>query len=475
MGYRKKNRTNGYLVLGVAIIVLLALGFFVQDFSIDTSVKSGDFISIPTYGYLKCEKSQNEISIPPAPSDFNKFQDATITCQGYTGNTLIQDCDVTIKSPSKDVITGSHTAILWSVCTIGSECNIQNPQETKWLKGQYVPYVYNDANINQQWKVPLKSTEYLRVLYNEGNILTFEIKSANKGLIKMYYEPYQIYRYDIFSASNGQAVTNTLDCANGNALSERNFLIENIRGGGALSSQLQKSELLDLNNLRSRDKSTSYMSNFVKIVPQYNMFSDNTRYCVDKKIYAVEEVVTPSGTYKIADVGVNRVVQSVQCCNSGDVPSGYYCDNFQIKPLSQSEGVSCSITPDCPIVGYQALAGGKVAYQTCVSGQCKTSYIEGITCNFNEECSGGYCQVDQSNPRNNKCVFASAQSYCGNGVCEFSRGETVQSCPKDCSVPRTSGVDATVLLIIGGFVVFILLLFVVRSRMNGNNSGGIGF
>jgi hypothetical protein len=67
----------------------------------------------------------------------------------------------------------------------------------------------------------------------------------------------------------------------------------------------------------------------------------------------------------------------------------------------------------------------------CVSST--ESNANGVKCTDSTQCNGGYCVVDALNPSNNHCENPGPQNFCGNGVCEASRGETKASCPTDCS------------------------------------------
>jgi hypothetical protein len=132
----------------------------------------------------------------------------------------------------------------------------------------------------------------------------------------------------------------------------------------------------------------------------------------------------------VANTQTNAAIDEVECCNSGDVPTGYYCKDFVKTPLSTSSGQECNALLQCPIVGYQAIPGKKVVYQQCVENKCVNKYMN-VKCSYNEECPGGYCQVDALNPANNECKYISPIDKCGNGVCEPSLGESAQTC-KDC-------------------------------------------
>ena len=432
MARRKQSRKPGkvgvrpWIVWSLIFLAFVAIGVVSQQFAVDSSgnqLKDGSFISVKTYGFLKCGESESIQSYPA--TGFNKFSSLTIDCQQY--GSLIQECDVTLKMPAKDDFEGKYSGLVYRKCTKGTVCNLED------IKPLYATYLWidQDNNANEEVNIHLSPGQFLRAEYQESSGLIGAAKTVNKGRYRVTFKPYQISRYDVFSQTNGQVVPNTIDCTTNGDISELNLIIESVKGGGSLGTKLKESDILDKNNLRARGATMTYLSNFVAIMPQYDLFEDDTKYCYDKKIYRVEEVETPSGTYKVADTSTNKQIDTVECCNNGDVPQGYFCQDFKKRPLSTSEGAECSSIKPCPIVGFQAVAGKKVAFQECVSGKCVTDF-EDVECNYNEECPGGYCDRDGNDPSKSKCKYVEPEDYCGNNACEATFGETIDTCPKDC-------------------------------------------
>ncbi len=460
---RKKNRgVNALLFIAIiALVGFVAATVVLQPFSIDTSVKNGDFISVPTYGFIKCEKSQNLITAPP--TGFETFSHKTITCQQF--GSLLQECDVTLKTPPESAVSSlkiKNAWLMYSVCTIGTQCRIYKGDIANNHATVKSYFNVNEGNTDREFKVHLGPNEFLYAEYQEAGVIDKVEVVGGKAGFKVSYEPYELRRYDVFSQSNGAMVSNSEDCTIKGDVDELNFIIEDVRGGGELSSKLKESDLLNKNNLRSRGATMTYISNFVGIVPQFDLFEDNTLYCYDKNIYRVEEIETPSGVYKVANTGTNKEVRSVDCCNDGDVPAGYYCSNFKMEKLSSSDGGQCSVLNPCPIVGFMAVAGKKVASQECVNNKCVTDY-KAVECNFHEECPGGYCDVNKADPSKNKCVTHEPQEFCGNGVCEASKGESLQSCPDDCDSGKVD--DNFLWYIIIGVLVLVVLMLAVKAKM----------
>jgi len=459
----KKNAIILIAVIALVVGVFVVLGQMgmLGSATLATTSTTGNFISVPTYGYLKCEEGDSGVRSPPIP-DWQKFDDIYISCTQV--GTLVDDCVVTFKMPSKDEVDKANSFLSYSVCTIGSDCG------GRYTEQVYARKLFIGQDYDNEVNVPITKNQYIMAAYRETGILEIGVlfnpsDAVYKGRYAISYTPYFVYRYDVFSQSNGAKVFNTEDCTNTNNIEEANFIIEDISSGGKLSQQLETSELLNLNNLRAAGARVPYLSNFVAIVPQYDLFDEDgyTKYCYDKKIYAVEEITTSGGTYLVANTGTNAQLDDVDCCNNGDVPAGNKCVDFEIVPLSEGED-TCSALKPCPIIGYQPIAGRQVAYQECVNGQCVTDYIQ-VECNYDAECSGGYCNVDTNDPSNNECVTREPQDYCGNGVCEASRNEDSLTCSKDCEPPKPPN-NVLLYIIIGimGGLVLILLIYLLMKR-----------
>jgi hypothetical protein len=461
------KRSGIIAIFVVAVIIgafatLSATGVIEFDTRFSTLDSQGQYISVPTYGYLKCEEGDAGVRSPPI-GQWQKFDSLTITCASV--GTLVDECVVTFKMPSRDEVDGLVSVLGYNVCTIGGTCNTALGDD--WTNQVFAKRV-TGRDYNAEVNVPITKNQYIYAEYQESGFIDVFVGEdvVNKGRYAVSYTPYFIYRYDVFSQSNGAQVFNTEDCTNGNNIEEANLIIESVSGGGDLEGDLRESELLNANNLRARGARLTYLSNFVPVAPQYDLFEEDgyTKYCYDKKIYRVEQVETAGGTYLVANTGTNAQLENVECCNNGDVPAGNKCVDFEIVPLSSGED-SCSALKPCPIIGYQPIAGRQVAFQECVGGTCQTQY-EQVACTFDEECSGGYCNTNPNDPTQNECVTREPIDYCGNGVCELSRLETFDTCAEDCAPPPEPGDNLLLYIVIGvlGGIVVIVLASMALKR-----------
>ena len=455
---KKTRNRNIIIVLALISVFLIAYGLTSGFQGFVAVQEEGKFIGVPTYGWLKCEESNNVVSIPP--SDFNMFSSTSLNCK-LGGDTLIQECDITFKMPSQSELGSKlsikESGLIYSICTLGSSCNIGQGDVANSKIAIRELFFDRDYNFNKEIDIHLKPNQFVVAQYNECSPLG-SCSTKNLGRYSLSYRPFFIYKYDIFSQSTGRAITETRDCAQENSIYERNLAITSVRGNGKLSQQLPLAQQI---TLRSRDAVIPFLTKIVAIVPQYDLFEDDTKYCNDKKIYRVEEVETSGGIYKIADTQTNAQIKDVDCCNSGDVPTGYYCENFVKKKID--DNIQCNSLKPCPIVGYQSAVGQKMVFQECIDNICKTDSIK-VKCSLNTDCPGGYCDLDSDNPKNNECVTIKPIESCGNGVCESDLDETEQSCPKDCTVEEQISSLWLPFLIAGIGIILSISLILWRMR-----------
>ena len=328
----------------------------------------------------------------------------SISCNQF--GTLVQGCDVVLKTPSKDSYSAfiSNAALTYTKCTIGSSCDRERYGTIFWIRSITGGVTLSNKYDYELPSIHLNKGEYLAVAYKEGNIIFNALSPTQdwikeKGLYKVYYRPFFINNYDIFSSSSFSTVPETTDCDYNKPFIQKNNIIEYVKGDGDLQKtydSLSASQKADLISIRDPSKSVAYLSKIVAIIPPayYQFNGDKSWYCTDKKVYQVETVKTDDGyVYKIANVASNKVLKEVECCNSGDVPVGYFCQNFVKQKLSTSEGQECSSLKQCPIIGYQQVPGKEVVYQECVSNKCVTNKMA-VACNFDAECPTGTCQID---------------------------------------------------------------------------------
>ena len=494
MPRRKRRGMNPLVYFGLAIILfsMVTLGFSIwgtgeiQPFAIDTGVQDGDFIEssnsffgVPTYGRIACEESDETVT-----TSTQKFGAIRLSCNTQERSELVEECTVILYTPSTSQVEDYSRATLnWNVCVVGQPCDVGAGEETQNNWNIKLPDIYggvDDSKTNVPITISLTENEYIYAEYRTGGFfdLTFDdMDLTNDMRATVSYKPFFLYRYDIFSETNGEAIENSQDCIVGE-LTEGKFAITGIKGGGRLTESLVITDTTDIDSLRlSRETQVTYLTNFVGVVPQYQLFDGDMKYCYDKKINAVEEVETPSGTFKLANTGSNRELETVDCCNTADAieenGAGYYCEDFEIKKYSESEGIACdNYLNRCPIVGYQAYEGGKFYYQECVDGKCVSDYIE-AECSYNTDCANGYCNVDRQNPEDSECITPVIVDSCGKNGCEPEKGETYYTCPQDCAPIPPDDNEFLIYLFIGlGFLAVIIIMLIIAQRMRQNGGGG---
>lgn len=457
---KKSKKLIWGLIILSAIVVLI---FYNQGFTVpSTALPSGSYISVPTYGALRCEEFPNVDRSPQ--SGFTSFDKVTITCKN-TGNNLIQRCDVNFKLPSESEI-GSKTdvknsCLVYRKCTSGESCNLEFGKKVCVRE----LFINKEENIGDEFTETLNENQFIYAEYQQSSPFG-SVQKVNKGKYAINFKPYKIARYDVFSQSNANYIGG-YDCKIASSTPEVGYAIKSMTSG--LSKKLQPSEVLDTLTLQKRGAVLNYISNFVAIVPQYQLFPDGNKYCYDKKIYRVDEVSTTNGVYKVANTNINEVEKTVECCNQGDVPTGYTCKDFKQVKLSTTttkpttKSAECNALNVCPINSWTSAPNKQMIIQECVGGQC-VAKTKNVACSYNEDCPSGNCIVDKDNPENNKCEFFENTDFCGNGLCEESKGENFQECPKDCNPNLSKSFNYIPILIIGGFLIAAIVIIIIAKK-----------
>lgn len=469
-----KNKTMMFGGIAILVVMLAVFGYlFVnQQLGATADVPAGSYISVPTYGYIECIAAKTGAVVVP-PGAMQLFDATTINCQ-LGGDTLVQSCVATLKQPSCSECSGisvEECGMIWTKCTAPNECKLTQGSTANDIHYLKNAWICSSSEENKEYTVPLGINQFIYAEFHKGFIWSSNL--AKVGRYQVQLTPYFLYRHDIFSEQNGAVIPNSRDCAYGGTLTELNLAIENVKGGGALSTganALPTSTQISQAYLRAQGARISYLSNFVAIPPQYSIFNENAyqAYCYDKKVYKVEEVVTPGGSYKVANTGTNAQIRTVDCCNKGDCAPNEYCklDSLTCEPMGQN--IQCdNAFLKCPVVGFQPTADRKVIWQECVNSVC-VNKEKVVKCNFPSDCPGGYCDVDAANPSNNECKYIVPKDFCGNGVCEASYGENVQMCPEDCNPGGNEG--SFLWWIIGGIVVLLVIIAIIMSKKGGKTT-----
>lgn len=459
------------VLLGVSIFASSQLGFF-STTDTGTFDNQATYIGTYVFGTLTCQQSlSGNINVPT--TDFNYFSYRTSNAiQCSEAMTLNDGCTATMKMPSKDDLSDvSHAAFIYNICEKGVYCNTETASIVIDLKD----LLGSKSTVDSLITVQLTENQYIIGGLNvkDNTFSAWEPSTDNIVGLRYNIRPYQILREDVFSSAGKTAVSGSLDCSVNNVRDLQNYLITGLSGNGDIVDEVEVSEYLDINNLRQKGASVSYISNIVPIVPQYDLFENGDKYCTNYKIYEVETIETIGGTYKIANTLSNDIIDTVDCCTDYEAGLGNACVNFEIVPASDEE--YCSFFSPCKYATGSATADGKYITQECIDNVCVTDIIT-VECNFNSDCGlSGYCSVDASNPKNNECLDIGTLEKCGNGKCEKDFGETYATCSLDCQSSDDES-NYTLLIIIASIVIVVLLGtgYIVNRKSGGSGPINLG-
>lgn len=463
------TKSNKFIWVIVLFIALATIGsLYVQSFAVsDTAVKSGEYVSKPIIGYFECRESDNRLV-----TEFVNFGSRNINCNSL-GDTLTQECVVTLKMPSDDQVKDDvwFAEVLYTVCTENTACDIAAGD----VGTKSIVVVQGGAPTsatNNEYTITLNENQFVKVEYAEKESL-FKAKRVitNKARFNIAANPFFIFKDDPTSLSSGR-VPGTRDCVWGDAndISE-NLIIENVEGNGRIDAELDPLAKSNLNNIRQPDATVPYIADFFAS-PAPTTYGDGSIWCKDKTAYRIETITTPSGEYKVANINSNAKLYSVPCCDDGDVAVGEFCQkdlkdprNNKVVKRSTSVGESCNAFNPCPIVGYQPTIGNKLMYQECVNSQCSEPKFIDVECSFDADCgTDSYCDLDKVTPEKTKCVTVAPKDSCGDRVCQPSFGENYQSCPQDCFQDQGETNNTLLIVIIIVVAVIIMTIIITSNR-----------
>jgi len=475
-----KKISTGMLLGILSIILILGVSYALiggsGTYATTSSSMDNDYFYAPTFGTLSCEESDGTLDYPSS-SSYKTFDSIFISCEQF--GSLVDECYVTFKLPSKDEVENKDSFLAYRICEdYESNCNVEN-LGTKLIT-RYAYLFEGDEGYNfVSNSIRLKKGQYMIAYYVEGGLTSWVVGAdpVKKGKYQVEYNPSYIVRYDSLSSTNGAKDFSTQDCVIDGDIEELNFVVEDVMQGGSLSRELSNEELASANTLRSKDGAVVYASVPVA-VPNFvsQTFNGKEAFCYDKTMYAIDSITLSDGkTYRVADRGKNDELGRVECCDSFDAGVGNKCIENKIISFEEAEegGLlqSCSFDFQCQSE-YRFLPGGKSVIEQCINGYCVDEYIE-IECSFQEDCNGGICVLDRNDPKKNYCKDPVKIENCGNGYCELSFGENTQTCPADCDPSKKEDDDYLVAILIGAIALMIFAGIAVLMNKKGGSGGDL--
>jgi len=460
----------GMAIMFIAIFAAIIFGFYfgITEFAVTSNIEpQAGTLYVPQFGYLECRELDSTRSYPTA--DFIDFGYVVVTCQ--QAGTLTQDCDVRVQLPTKDEVDKLN-GYLMVVKALQDE-PIDDIRPTAYnvkragFESQYA---------GQLITLDLARDEALYMSFREENFFEAVIDTGSnveKASYQIRYRPFYIFLKDSFRASTGNYDPDTKDCTFDNEFLRANPIIEIIKGDNEITSDVTNN-IENPDVLREPNRVLPYIAARTAVDPTSITLVGNDQFCKDRRIYPILEIETTGGTYFVADESKASVIETVECCDDGDALSisgpGYICQDFEVVKKTEDIIEECTISSDCSLSQAVRGIGKEVFYDECINGICELQSIT-VECTSDAQCSGGYCAYDPVEPENSECREDEEVIFCGNGVCELSRGETAQTCPADCDPEDDDGLsDIVVYSLLGAAVLAVLGALAARRGKEGEIS-----
>jgi len=403
---KKNNRT---LIGVLALIILIGIAAFgIQQ----TTLSDKGYVQAPMFGFIKCDPSGTVKS----SSVFSMIGEKQVGCSEVGPTT---NCQLVVKTPDyswwsdferRVTVTDQLGNKIFQKkfnSMFGSSSSQTNAIIETLIPGDYLnPIYYNIKveyqNLLLQWKIDNKAIQYF---YN--------------------YQPYVIKKYDSFSSSNGQAITNIgkTSCEISSQISS-DIIISSSIDLGAKEGNPDRLE---------PNEAYTYFTRHVT-VPSFSRGTDVAgAYCVSTasggSLYQIEEVTTESGTYQIVSPSYSDFIRNVDCCNGDSTPTKVCRNNMWVSTAN----AECSATKPCTSDQWQrdaSDASGKRAIKyACVNSKC-VAQIKQVACTLDSQCNAG--EICSGFECKETCVGCNINNACGNGKCES--WESIDTCKSDCSV-----------------------------------------
>lgn len=365
MGKQKKGRNiliAGGLIVALVLLILFVNGSFEDGFPL--AVSGGDnYVQSPVFMYYECNSvaPASDSEIRNIPKDGGEYQ-----CPENSAG-----CDVYVLGEDNAWL---DRRFVYTICQKdGGFCF---DEETMIIDSSWSPF--GGTNRPQRKLTTLTIDQKVNIKFERLNIIYWADRAGSQ--IYYQYEPFGIWKVALFGG--GKNVYNSNDC----------ILDRNDRNKAITHSTID----FDKNpnptgnpNSARLDffKTMNFIETFVPLSVENVQFVDwngDLAYCLNRNVYEIDEVVTPSGSYKIVDINYNVNKDPVACC-PGEVIPGQTCnDNFQWVPIEEAE---CSLFDPCEGADFRPSGSQTLVKYMCVNDRCVPEFQD-VECSSDADCIG---------------------------------------------------------------------------------------
>jgi len=409
----KKNKK----IILAGILSLVALFFIViavLHFSgvnlpfLATTVPSGSYIQVPTFMYYECAPSGSKVT---GTFNYLRSDGAYISCPE---NADTCDLDLRINEDINPILKA--VVLRTKICT-------GNVDTCTALESQTVQSNQDNGVVIRTFN-NIRKDQYLYVHFQYTSAIPLLYWDYDKGQVRANYNPFILWKTSVLQGGRIEYSSIDQGCIFTSANSQN--LLNSVSNLVGISIPTQSSS----SNIQLEPyKTRNFVDGFVSApTPSVNFVTYNGKqgYCLNRQIFAISEVTTNYGTYKIVDTNFNtRLSNSVTCCPGETEPSRKCNSNYQWENIEQAE---CSILDPCGGSDWSPSGSPKTLIRyNCINSKC-IGESKVVECTSNSDCAG--------NPKGSVC---DTKDY----IC-VNISPPLDTCPTSCSIDSECSVCSTV-------------------------------
>lgn len=362
------------LIIGIITIVVIgkSIGFGIFG---QTIIPSGNYIQVPTFMYYECSPASAPIDSPR--TYINGGVAAWVRCPSNTDS-----CDLYVQSDEEGFFFLPRR-IVYQVCNDQSGlCQSQVIKEaTGWsnVGGKATVVIpnlnkYDRVYINYQKKAPLVP------LWSDVDGASYFAR----------YKPFILWKVGMLNGGRNEYTSIEQGCTF--PTSDRGKLLNSITNLIGISVTPQSSSS---NSVLEPYKTRNFIESYIPMsVENVNFVTYNGKqgYCLNRQVFAIAEVQTNDGIYKIVNSNFDALLSpSVECCPNEKEPTRVCGNDFNWTPI---EIAQCNYFKPCAGADWAKKDSTTDIRYNCVNGAC-VSETRKVECNDNSACIG--------NPNGNIC------------------------------------------------------------------------
>lgn len=359
----KKGYAQLVLLIGL-LAGILTIGNYlgVLDFGSITGASSG-YIERPVFYYDKCEQMSSL-----KYSATNTFYNSWLAKPSVTDEYSVSVSDILIGKTSTPLIN-LKSALVYSICNsqVESESNCRIYKKT-WIISATT---YTISGI--------KPEEYIHLDYQKAG--TLKLSSAT-GKYQIGFIPYGIRQYNVLGGSANPINPNSCTYPSGYDVSDT-IISEDLSGVSKPSGTTTDERTLQPGEIRW------YVAGYVSSAePSFKLtYKSRDAWCrptgSSGEIYAINEVRTKGGTYKVASADYSDYLGSVNCCPGATKGDEVCSSSFKWESVG---GSSCGAFNSCGSPNWVPFSPNTLIKYSCVSGTCQ-SQTKKVECASDYDCS----------------------------------------------------------------------------------------